>query len=80
MIVTGEPLAFYMKACKGQPLSCFHFAHTIIQLGGLCIFVRTLRISPFTRILHTEREKPISRHHVLHTYSVTNNVVGVTQD
>ena len=67
VIVTGEPLAFYMKACKGQPRLCFHFAHTIIQLGRLCIFVRTKKAHtvPFC---------------VIHTYSVTNNVVGVTQD
>lgn len=56
VIVTGEPLAFYIKACKGQLLFRFHFAHTIIQLGRPGIFVlifRIFKLDNFVRIART---------------------------
>lgn len=37
VIVTGEPVAFYIHSCKGQLLLHFHFAHTIMPLGRLDI-------------------------------------------
>lgn len=43
MIVIGELLAFYVKACKGHIQLCIYVAHTIIQLGGARIFVLIFR-------------------------------------
>lgn len=39
VIVTGEPLAFYVEARKGQARLWFYLACTIIQLEGsnICI-------------------------------------------